>query len=218
MAEIKAFIFNYFYENTYVVYDDSLECIIIDPGCCNSFECNELDKFITLKKLKPVRLINTHCHIDHIFGNKHVADTYNLPLEVNALELDNIHGADSYADRFSIPHVHCPEPSVFLNEGDKIQFGHTELEVIFVPGHSAGHIAFYCPQNGFILSGDVLFYESIGRTDLPGGNYETLMQSIHDKMLTLPDATVVYSGHGTTTTIGHERLNNPFILEQKWEH
>ena len=216
MTEIKAFIFNFFYENTYVLYDDTLECVIIDPGCSNSSENGELDKFITLKKLKPVHLLNTHCHIDHILGNLHVSEKYKLPLETSREELPTLHHADISADMFGIPRVHSPEPGVFLKEGDVVTFGNTRLEVLFVPGHSAGHIAFFCRESEFIISGDVLFRESIGRTDLPGGNYETLMQSIHDKILPLGENVKVYSGHGPVTTVGYERMNNPFILEQKW--
>ena len=217
MPEIRAFIFNYFYENTYILYDDTHECVIIDPGCSNGNENAKLDKFITLKKLKPVHLLNTHCHIDHIFGNLHVSEKYNLPLETSVEELETLHYSDISADKFGIPRAHSPEPTVFLKEGDIVTFGNTKLEVLFVPGHSIGHIAFYCRESGFIISGDVLFHESIGRTDLPGGNFETLMKSIHDKLMPLDDKTEVYSGHGTMTTIGYERKNNPFILEQKWE-
>lgn len=213
MIQIKSFTFNAFSENTFVLYDESGECVIIDPGCSSVEEENELAGFILKNHLKPVRLINTHCHIDHILGNKFVSETYDLPLEAHENEKDNIRRADSYAAMFGMASLNTAAIAEFLNEGDIIRFGHSELRVLFTPGHAPGHVVFYAPDQQFIIGGDVLFRESIGRTDLPGGNYNTLIQSIQDKLFTLDDAIMVYPGHGPETTIGYEKQFNPFLQE-----
>jgi hydroxyacylglutathione hydrolase len=211
--KIKVFTFNLFYENTYVLYDDTKECVIIDPGCSHLAENAELRGFILKEGLKPVKLLNTHCHIDHILGNRFVADTYSLPLEAHTEETDNITNADSYAMMFGMASPNSPEITKWLAEGDVVAFGHTKLEVLFAPGHSPGHIVFYNQEEKVVIGGDVLFKESIGRTDLPGGNYGILMQSIKNKLFTLPDDTVVYPGHGPSTTIGHEKKQNPYLAD-----
>lgn len=211
MISIKTFTFNPFQENTYILYDESLASAIVDPGCSNSQERKMLVDFINLNKLKPVKLLNTHCHIDHILGNKFIADTYNLGLEANENDLRTLEAGKVSAEIFGIEYELSPLPSVFLNEGDTITFGDSELEILFTPGHSMGSICFLNRKDKFIIGGDVLFYQSIGRTDLPGGNHNQLLQSIRTKIFTLPNDFIVYSGHGTTTTIGFEKLNNPFL-------
>jgi hydroxyacylglutathione hydrolase len=211
MISIKTFTFNPFQENTYILYDESLASAIVDPGCSNSQERKMLVDFINLNKLKPVKLLNTHCHIDHILGNKFIADTYNLGLEANENDLRTLEAGKVSAEIFGIEYELSPLPSVFLNEGDTIMFGDSELEILFTPGHSMGSICFLNRKDKFIIGGDVLFYQSIGRTDLPGGNHNQLLQSIRTKLFTLPNDFIVYSGHGTTTTIGFEKLNNPFL-------
>jgi hydroxyacylglutathione hydrolase len=213
MIHIKSFTFNPFSENTYVLYDESNDCIIIDPGCSHKAEENELVQFIEDHHLKPVRLLNTHCHIDHILGNKFISEKYGLPLEAHELETDNVRRADSYAAMFGMDSLNTPSIAKYLNEGDDIIFGHSRLQVLFTPGHAPGHVVFYDPLQQIVIGGDVLFRESIGRTDLPGGDFNTLIQSIQHKLFVLDDNVVVYSGHGPETTIGYEKQYNPFLQE-----
>lgn len=216
MAQVHFFAFSPFSENTYIIYDETKECIIIDPGCYTKVERKTLSSFIQEHDLTPVRLINTHCHLDHVFGNRYVAETYKLALEIHEGELPVLESVPVVSQMYGIPNVQQspdPDPDKFINEGDTIAFGNTALSVFFTPGHSPASVSFYCKEDNFIIGGDVLFQSSIGRTDLPGGNLNTLMKSIFDHFLTLPDETIVYSGHGNPTTIGAERKGNPFILE-----
>ena len=214
MIEVKYFTFSPFAENTYVLHDETKECIIIDPGCYTDAERQELSNFIDSKGLKPVRLLNTHCHLDHVFGNRYVADTYNLDLEIHRGEIPVLESVPTVSRMYGIPNVQqSPDPKVFLEEGDVVTFGNSSLEVFFTPGHSPASISFYSKENNFIIGGDVLFQGSIGRTDLPGGNYQTLMETIKNKFLSLPDKTLIYSGHGPVTAAGPERKSNPFVLE-----
>ncbi len=214
MTEVKYFTFSPFSENTYIIYDETKECIIIDPGCYTADERKTLSDFIQNNDLKPVRLINTHCHLDHVFGNRYVSDTYQLPTEIHEGEKSVLASFARVCQQYGIPNVQTPpEPKVFLTEKNTIAFGNTKLSILFTPGHSPASISFYCAKSNFIIAGDVLFKGSIGRTDLPGGNYTTLMESIKNQLLNLPDSTLVYSGHGPVTAIGLERKTNPFILE-----
>lgn len=216
MAQVHFFAFSPFSENTYIIYDATKECIIIDPGCYTEAERNTLSTFIQEQGLKPVRLINTHCHLDHVFGNRYVAETYQLALEIHEGELPVLESVPVVSQMYGIPNVQQspdPDPNKYIQEGDIISFGETELKVFFTPGHSPASVSFYCKEDGFIIGGDVLFQGSIGRTDLPGGNMDTLMKSIFDHFLTLPDETTVYSGHGNPTTVGAERKSNPFVLQ-----
>jgi len=215
MAQVKFFTFSPFSENSYIIYDDSKECIIVDPGCYTDEERQRLSKFISDNDLTPVRLINTHCHIDHVFGNRYVAETYKLPLEIHEGEIPVLESVPMVAKMYGIPNVQLspdPDPNKFIKEGDTISFGNTKLSVLFTPGHSPASVSFYCKEDSFLIAGDVLFQGSIGRTDLPGGNFDTLLQSIINKFLPLPDDVIVYSGHGNPTSIGVERNSNPFIL------
>ena len=212
MSLVVVFTFNDFSENTYLIYDDSKECIIIDPGNNSPQEDKTLSDFISANQLKPVRLINTHCHLDHVFGNKYVADTYQLDLEIHQGELPVLEASPAVANMYGIPYPNVsPTPTVFLEPGQEIAFGTTKLSIHFTPGHSLASVSFYNQAEGYIIGGDVLFQGSIGRTDLPGGHFDTLIQSIKDTFLTLPDETRVYSGHGPATTVGAERLHNPFL-------
>lgn len=208
---IVKFVFSPFQENTYVLYDETKECVIIDPGCYDEKERKRLADFIEDRGLKPVRLLNTHCHIDHIFGNKFVSELYNLPLESHKDEQQMIEYSESKAGIYGVALEKSPAITVFWDEGDVITFGNSELEVLFTPGHSPASISFYNRKGNFIIGGDVLFRESIGRTDLQGGNFETLAHSIRTKFFTLPNETKVYSGHGDVTTVGYEKLHNPFV-------
>lgn len=212
MISIQTFTVNDFKENTYILYDKTRECVIIDPGCNSSNERAEIVKFVDENKLIPVKLLNTHCHIDHILGNRFVADNYNLSLEMHQADLPLLAAASQVAEYYGLDYDPSPEPGKFLTENDTIGFGHSQLEIVFVPGHAPGHIAFYCPLQKFIISGDVLFLGGIGRTDLPGADYNVLISSITEELLPLGDDIQVYPGHGRSTNTGFERLNNPFLV------
>ena len=212
MAKVEKFVFSPFQENTYVVYEEG-EALIIDPGCFEQQEKEMLSSFLSEYQLKPIRLINTHCHLDHIFGNRYVAETYQLPLEIHELEVPILQAADSFATAFGVPAPDSPQADKFIKEGDVIKVGNTELEVILTPGHSPGHISLFSRQDNYILSADVLFQGGIGRTDLPGGDFNTLIATIKEKLYPLGDDVVVYPGHGPETTIGAEKQTNPFLQE-----
>lgn len=213
MANIVTLTFNPFQENTYILYDDTKECIIIDPGCYEPHEKAFLKAEIEKMGLKPVRLLNTHCHLDHVFGNAFIARTYNLSLEIHEGEMPVLTAYLSTCQMYGIPNVEpSPAPGKFITTESTITFGQTELSVLLTPGHSPASICFYDKKNNFIIAGDVLFREGIGRTDLPGGDYDTLINSIKTALFPLPNDTVVYPGHGPKTTIGHEKSANPFLI------
>ena len=209
--QVKVFTFNDFYENTYVLYDDTKECVIIDPGCNSYQERQELRTFIEQKHLTPVKLLNTHCHIDHILGNYFVTTQWKLSLTAHNGEIPVLESGMQIAQLYGIYYEPSPEISDFIKEGDTISFGDTTLTVLYTPGHSPASVSFYNKESGILIAGDVLFRESIGRTDLPGGDFDTLIRSIRIRFFTLPDETIVYSGHGPSTTIGYEKLHNPFL-------
>ena len=212
MIQIQTFTFNDFQENTYVLFDDTKECIIVDPGCYDNQEQEKLSNFVTENKLKPVLLINTHCHIDHVLGNRFVSDKWMLDLAIHELDLQTLKSVKDYCTIYGFQNYQeSPLPSHFLNEGEKVKFGESELDILFTPGHAPGHIVLHSKKNDFIIGGDVLFQMSIGRTDLPGGDFDTLIESIKEKLLPIDDNTKVYCGHGPTTTIGFEKVNNPFL-------
>ena len=211
MLKIDSFTFNPFQENTYVLSDESGECIIIDPGCYDAEEKEELAIFIDSKGLKPVKILLTHAHIDHVLGINFLAGKYGLPIVMNSIETELLKSASIYGQMWGIQVEPSPDPQEFLKDGDTFTFGKTELEVLFTPGHSPGSLSFYHRPTKQLIAGDVLFYGSIGRTDLPGGNFETLEKSIRTKLYTLEDDVIVYSGHGQSTTIGHEKRTNPFV-------
>jgi glyoxylase-like metal-dependent hydrolase (beta-lactamase superfamily II) len=208
---IKAFVNNPYQENTYIVYDDSNECVIIDPGMYNAGEQNVVVNFIKEQSLKPVLLLNTHCHIDHVLGNKFIFNQYGLKPRFHQGELQLLQAVPAYAPQQGINYELSPEPEVFLPEFGTITFGNSAFELLFCPGHSPAHLCFYGKADGFIIGGDVLFKSSIGRIDLPGGNFDTLINSIKTKLFTLPDEVKVYPGHGPMTTIGFEKFYNPFL-------
>lgn len=209
--QIKKLTFNPIQENMYVIYDDTKECIIIDPGCYFHQEREELKSFIEENELIPVKLINTHCHLDHICGNKYVADTWKLKLEANKFDEYNLQRSIEAGILYNMPIEPSPSIEVDLKEGDDIVFGNSRLSILFTPGHSSGSISFYSQEHKFLIAGDVLFRMSIGRTDLPGGDFDTLIDTIKSKLLILPKDVIVYSGHGEETTIGYEMKNNPFL-------
>lgn len=209
--ELAIFTFNPFAENTYVLYDDTKECVVIDPGCSNADEQNQLTDFIEQKGLKPVKLVNTHCHIDHVLGNKFVAEKYKLSLISHRDEADVLAMQTQVSMMYGIPYDPSPAITEFLEDGDELVFGNTKMKVLFTPGHSPASISFYNAEAGIVIGGDVLFQGSIGRTDLPGGDFDTLARSIKEKLYVLPDEVVVFCGHGPSTTIGIEKRSNPFV-------
>lgn len=210
MLEVKKFVFNPFMENTYVLFDQSNTCVIIDPGCYEKEEEEALVNFIQSNNLAVKQLINTHCHIDHVLGNAFVKRKFNVDLVIHPVEAPMLKAVKSYASNYGFFQYQDSSADAFLNEGDVVNVGNHQLQVLFVPGHSPGHIALYHPESKILIGGDVLFENSIGRTDLPGGDYETLINSIHQKFFTLPDDVTVYCGHGAETSIGFEKRNNPF--------
>lgn len=210
MLRIKKFIFNPFGENTYVLFDDSKECVVIDPGCYEKAEQQELTAFIDSNQLVVKMLLNTHCHIDHVLGNAFVKRKFNVGLFINPIEEPLLRAVKSYASNYGFFQYEDSVADGFLTEKDVVAFGEQKLQILFVPGHSPGHIAFYDEASKILVGGDVLFENSIGRTDLPGGNFNTLINSIHEKFFTLPDDVTVYCGHGEETSIGFEKRTNPF--------
>lgn len=210
MLQLQRFVFNPLQENTYVLYDSTGECVIIDPGCYEADEKEDLIDFISTNNLTVKMLLNTHGHVDHVLGNAFVKKKYNVHLYLNKKDEPVLKAVKVYAPNYGFFQYQEAEPDEFLEEGDVIKFGQQQLKILFVPGHSPGHVAFYAEDHKVIISGDVLFYNSIGRTDLPGGNFDTLIQSIHKKLFTLPDDVTVYPGHGQETTIGFEKKTNPF--------
>ncbi len=213
MARVVRFTFNPFQENTYLVIDQTKQCALFDPGCASAAERDELARYIDAEELQPVRLINTHCHVDHILCNAFVARRYGLELEIPRRQLTVLQARPASAQLFGIGSREVlPEPEHFLEEGQEVVFGNTRLQVLLTPGHSPGSLSFYCAEDGFLISGDVLFQGSIGRTDLPGGDMATLLHSIREKLLPLGDEVVVHSGHGPDTTLGQERRSNPFLI------
>lgn len=212
MLYLKSFCFNPFQQNTYLMYDDKGTAYIIDPGNFTSSENELLKNFISEKKLTLKRLLLTHAHIDHILGNKFIFDTYGLLPEVNKDDLYFIENMTKSGAMYGINCEASPTPIAYINDGDIITLGEYAFNCIHTPGHSPGSISFYNKQNKLLISGDVLFYGSIGRTDLPKGNHQQLIDSIKQKLFILDDDTKVYSGHGQSTTIGFEKNNNPFLV------
>ena len=211
MLKIRSFVFSPIQENTYLLYNEFNDCMIIDPGCYFPEEKDELSAIITQSGLTPRMLLNTHCHLDHVFGNKFIAETYDLTLKLHEKEKALLDYAPTSGLMYEMPFDNYAGDYTYLKEGDIIKLGEDELKVIEAPGHSPGHICFYCAKQNFIISGDVLFNRSIGRTDLPGGNHQVLLKNIREKLFVLPEETIVYSGHGPVTTIGEEKKYNPFL-------
>lgn len=211
MIKVKVFTFSPVQENTYVLYNEHNKAIIIDPGCYFSAEQETLKIFIEDTGLEPIRLLNTHCHLDHVFGNKWVYETWGLELYIHPGEEEMLKLAPLSGEKWGLPFSNYEGPLNFLNEGDLINLGEDELRVILAPGHSPASICFYVEKQKILIGGDVLFRESIGRTDLPGGDHATLLHSIRKQLFILPDEVTVYPGHGSTTTIGYEKDHNPFL-------
>lgn len=211
MLSVQKFTFNPIQENTYVLYAENGDCCIIDPGCYFEDEREELRRFIESKKLRPIYLLNTHCHLDHVFGNKFVSETWHLPLYLHEAEKVVLSFAPKSAEMYGLSFDNYEGEMELLKPDDVIKIGTSKLRVLFTPGHSPGSVSFYNGNDDYVISGDVLFSGSIGRTDLPGGSFEVLKQSIKKELYTLSDATKVYPGHGGGTSIGFEKKNNPFV-------
>lgn len=208
---IQTFVFNPFYENTYVLYDDSKEAVIIDPGCYEAYEKEELVSFIAENELKPVAIWNTHCHIDHVLGNAFCKRHFKIPLLVPEGEKDVFNAIPSYSSNYGFQQYEAAEIDQWIEPTGTLQFGASHLQILYAPGHSPGHLMFFEEKSNQLIAGDVIFRESIGRTDLPGGDYATLEQSIKTQVYKLKLEVTIYSGHGPTTTVQHEIANNPFV-------
>lgn len=211
MSKLKIFVFNSFSVNTIVIYDETKECIIIDAGCSNSSEEQILKDFISENNLKPTHLLNTHYHIDHIIGNKFITETYHLKPEAHREGKVFWGNGRMWGAIFGIKENDLIKAESFLQEGDVVKFGNTELQVIETPGHAAGSICFYNKTENYIIVGDLIFLQSVGRTDLPTGNFDLLQEQISQKIFTLPDSTKIIPGHGPFTDVGFEKKNNPFF-------
>ncbi len=207
---VTPFTFNPFQENTWVL-DDGREAIVVDPGCFDREEEHELGTWFEENGITPVRLVLTHAHIDHVLGCAWMHDRYGLLPWMHRADLPLLHAAERQGRMYGVPCAAPPEPEKFLEAGDTVTLGKESLDVLFVPGHAPGHIALWHPKDRFVISGDVLFQRSIGRTDLPGGNMDTLLSSIREQLFPLGDEVIVHSGHGPDTTIGEERRLNPFL-------
>ena len=211
MLTVQPFTFNPVQENTYVLYNEKGECGIIDPGCYFASEEKALTDFVEANGLTPVLLLNTHCHLDHIFGDRFVSQKYGLPLHLHPLEKAVMEYGPATAQMWGLSFVNYDGEMVFIDEGQTLRLGDDSLQILFTPGHSPGSVSFYSAANKFVISGDVLFEKGVGRTDLPGGDFRLLEESIKTKLYTLPADTIVYAGHGNSTTIGDEIKGNPFV-------
>jgi glyoxylase-like metal-dependent hydrolase (beta-lactamase superfamily II) len=214
MLYIKSFTFNPFQENTYLIYDDSGDAALIDPGCFTPTERKELDDFIQSNDLKVKHLWNTHCHIDHVLGNSWAIKNYKLSLLIHPNEVPTLKSVEVYAPNYGFHGYEPSEASGFLAEGQLLQVGNEKIQVLFVPGHSPGHLVFFHEESKTCIAGDTLFNGSIGRTDLPGGNHQLLLSKIKTQLFALPSETIVYPGHGPETSIGREKSHNPFVGEK----
>ena len=212
MLNVKKFTFNPFSENTYVVTDEFKNAVIIDPGCYYKAEQNELDSYVLKNNLKLKSILHTHSHLDHMFGTAYLADKYNLDLWICKEDLVTYQSYEKVCEVYGIPITFSPNPTPkFFDLKQLIQIDGIKFEILYVPGHSPGHVAFYNKENNFLINGDCLFENSIGRTDLPGSNHQQLIDSIKNEIFILPDETLVYCGHGNETTIKAEKSFNPFL-------
>ena len=211
MTNVKIFQINPLQENTYLLYNAEKDCIVVDPGCYFDHEREKLTGFIAENALRPVMLVNTHCHLDHVFGNKFIAETYELELFIHAGERKVLDMAPASGLMWNMPFDNYIGTINELLPGQDLALGEDKFQVLFTPGHSPASISLYSKEDGYVIAGDVLFRESVGRTDLPGGNPDVLTASIKDVLYILPDRTIVYSGHGIPTTIGHEKKHNPYV-------
>ena len=211
MIKVEKFEVNPLRENSFVLSDESGECVFVDPGFFYREERREIKEYIADNKLKPIKIINTHCHFDHIMGVEFIRNEYKIPLCAHADDAFWINKASEQGQMFGFDMKPVAPIDYFLNEKETLTFGDSLLEIIHIPGHSPGHIVFYNNENNILIAGDVLFYGSIGRSDLPGGDHETLISNIKNKLFQLPGNTKVFCGHGPETTLGFEKSTNPFL-------
>ena len=213
MLFIKSFIFNSIQVNTYVIHNEKKDCVIIDAGNLEPYEDAMITRYIDENHLKPLMLLNTHSHIDHVMGNKMLADKYHIELAASPIEKPFYDKVWAYATAFGINFTQdrCLTPTIDLTDGQIIKIGDDELKVLYTPGHAPGHVCFYDEKDGIIFTGDTLFYRGIGRCDLPGGNYSTIEKSLREVLYKLPDDTICYCGHGPQNLLGDEKRNNPYV-------
>lgn len=211
MISIKNFVFNAFQVNMYVLYNENKECILVDAACENALEQKKLFDYIEQNELKPICLISTHTHIDHVLGNKAIIDKYNIPYLIQKDGMVFLERMVAMGTSYGFTVTQSPNPSSYLSDGDSVSLGNDKIKIIYTPGHADGSICLYNEEANFLITGDVLFNGSIGRTDFPTGNHEMLLNNIETKLFTLPDDTIVYSGHGNETSIGQEKRHNPFF-------
>jgi hydroxyacylglutathione hydrolase len=211
IQKVSRFVFNSFGVNTYILIDDSGKCLVVDPACQYHGEETELLGFITGNNLSPVGIVNTHFHVDHIVGNTFICEAFNLKPQCHKNSKILWETAVEFGSVFGLNLKNLIIPVNFINEGDRISFGNSSVDVLYTPGHADGSICLVNHAGRYVIAGDVLFRDSIGRTDLPTGNFDVLYQSITTKLFTLPDDYTVYPGHGPETTIGYEKMNNPFL-------
>ncbi len=214
MVQVKTFCFNALQENTHIIYKAGGDCIIIDPGNYLEDEFKLLNAFIDHLNLNPVMIVNTHCHIDHILGVQELKDKFRIPFCIHELEMPVLLSMKSFAEAFGFPDYREPEPDRFISEGDSIRLENSSWKVLLIPGHSPGHIALYEKELRKCIVGDIIFQNSIGRTDLPGGDFNTLIEGIKNKLYELPDDVEIFSGHGPNTNIGEEKKYNPYCNTQ----
>lgn len=211
MINVKKFVVNPLGENSFIVSDESGACVFIDPGFYYEDEYQEIREYINENRLKPVKIINTHCHFDHIMGVEFVRNEYKIPFFAHTEDNFWVEKATQQAEMFGFEMEAVAAVDSFLVENENVEFGNSRLKIIHIPGHSPGHVVFYSENDKILIAGDVLFYGSIGRTDLPGGDYHSLISNIKNKLFTLPDDTKVYCGHGPETSLGFEKRTNPFL-------
>lgn len=211
MIQVAVFVFNFIQVNTYVVYTPSKDCVIVDPGCYSAEELKTLTRFIEEQQLKPFAIVLTHPHIDHVAGVQNVKDFYSIPVMAHHKSTEILNQTEQYATAYGFDRVKNFLPDTYLEDMDEIYFGNSSLQVLYTPGHAEGSICLYSKEDGWVITGDVLFQQSIGRTDLPTGNHSLLIESIQTKLLVLPNETKVYPGHGEATTIELEKKLNPFF-------
>lgn len=211
MIHIKTLPYNPFRMNTYLLWDDSNEAIVIDAGMLGPAECKDFADIIKTQNLKLVANYHTHCHIDHVAGDAFIRDTYDLLPVIHPKGEFLLDRALEQAAMFGFPMDEVVRPETYIEEGDVLRFGNSELRVFYTPGHADGSICFYSAEDGFVIVGDVLFRDGIGRTDLPSGDFDLLAEMIRTKLYTLPDETTVYPGHGPETSIAYEKEHNPYV-------
>lgn len=214
MLQINSFVFNPFGENTYVIFDETKDCVIIDPGCSSAAEEDRLFGYLDQHQLKPLMVINTHGHVDHVVGNNAMKRRYGIPVAAHPDTKPDFVQAKRQAVWLGFQPVGDIDlPDTDLTDDEQIKVGDGLLEVICTPGHARGSVSIYAPVEGWVITGDALFCRSVGRTDLPGGNFEELRESIRTRLFALPNDTEVFSGHGESTTIGEEKDFNPFVAQ-----